>query len=426
MTSLSIMNGGQNYNIADVLTVVTGTGTPAITGGTGFSVPVSGVAGLPGTELYISGLVGSICVGDYLMTTPSVDGVQPATMVLGLDNGDQIPGHCSTGTTNPYTVSVTQLRSGPMSSGGNPYRGSGALPVYNGHGKLWVLPAGFERHNSSRIDNSVVQGWGFGIKNACSDSYDIHYGCSTSLDEYNLLQYDIVGRLTAGDQVAGETAFANFYHHNYYSDVVDFGAFGTSHFGENYESAEEGNSFVSIITSCVSGNGTIWTGLYNAGNWEPSCMNPSPDANYGLANSPPTGAAFPLGSFRNPQFPLSNIYAGNPESWNGGLFMGLSSHWPTNGSVITQTQLRNFRQLSTGRSLNTDLAGRATLAGGSFKYTFANQQYTLPPICQCSDTTTTAAVCNAAETNSNVTFTVSGGTLTDQIKWQCTGQTGNF
>jgi hypothetical protein len=428
VTHVYLDSGGQNFLVADTLTAA----ASALGGaGTGFSVPVATIVSLsmPGTSLYVSGLTGQVCVGD------GVYGIQPATLVTKLDTGATTG--CSTGTTNPYTVNVTQLQgSQAMTSGPGSLAypsSSGQTATYSGNGKIWIIPSGFDRHNASRLDNSYVAGWGVGIKNFCSEGIDLGYSCSNSLDFHNTLFYNLIGRLTGGDEVSGEVSLANFYSHNYYVDVAEFGYYGQTYLGDLYESAEEGNALNSVLMGCATGVGSVWVGTYMGGVAQPSCQNPAPDTAYGNPAAP-TGTAYPLGAMNEGQYPLSNFYAGNQETANGGIWLGLYSRSPANGEVINTSELRGFRQLSSGRSLNTDLAGRSTFTtgGGSgvaatLTYSWLAGGYQLPPICQCSDTTNPAVTCTANETTVNATFVGTPPTgynpLNDKMKWQCVGQT---
>lgn len=74
--------------------------------------------------------------------------------------------------------------------------------------------------------------------------------------------------------------------------------------------------------------------------------------------------------------------------------------------------------LRSGTASNTDMVGLITLTGGAGSYTFVNT-YSTPPVCNFADRTTHANTFTWAV--STTAITISAGTGTDVIQYQCTG-----
>ena len=138
-------------------------------------------------------------------------------------------------------------------------------------GQLWVMPAGLKRDTSAKSSQNFITQWPIGLEMACSAASP--FNCTASHDSYNLYQFDLIGRWTAGDNTGASDSIGEEGIKNYIADLMEGGTLGETYINFNSNSAEAGTSVYSLIGNCVNDNFSTLVGGY-LGYAGPECAAP--------------------------------------------------------------------------------------------------------------------------------------------------------
>ena len=141
-----------------------------------------------------------------------------------------------------------------------------------GSGKMWILPDGLARNTSGFTHGNFIEGFATGINMACAANNEYpQTGCGRSFDTDNFFQYNLVGRLTAGDNSGGASSTNNEYDHNFIADVAELATLGGTYIGEMLQGEDESSNSHDMVSGCLT-NASTFTGIYASGaEWEGSC-----------------------------------------------------------------------------------------------------------------------------------------------------------
>ena len=97
-----------------------------------------------------------------------------------------------------------------------------------GSGQLWLIPSGIKRRVQARARGNYIKGWGAGLQMSCSSAGSIN--CTTSYDQENFYESNIMGRFASGNNTGASTATANEYVKSSFADIVEDGTVGSLYF----------------------------------------------------------------------------------------------------------------------------------------------------------------------------------------------------
>ena len=75
-------------------------------------------------------------------------------------------------------------------------------------------------------------------------------GCNSSVDERNIYEGNLVGRLTRGNVTGVSSSINNIYGSNHFADIAEFGTVGSTYMNEETVSVDNGTSADGVIGSC--------------------------------------------------------------------------------------------------------------------------------------------------------------------------------
>jgi hypothetical protein len=141
-----------------------------------------------------------------------------------------------------------------------------------GSGKMWMLPDGVARNVAGSSYGNLVEGFGIGLNMACAanNNYPVT-GCGRSSDSNNLFQFNLVGRMDAGNNAGGFSSIYNEYDHNFVADIAELATIGGVYIGEMLQGEDESSNTHDMVSGCLTNNSSF-TGVYASGSdWELSC-----------------------------------------------------------------------------------------------------------------------------------------------------------
>ena len=142
-------------------------------------------------------------------------------------------------------------------------------------GKMWVIPAGINRRNSGRARKNYVYGFGIGIQINCSTGSGFGIGglnCTTSFDQENAYERNLIGRMTSGNNTGASVSIGNE-HVAQWMDIVENGSVGSAYYGDNSNSAEAGQAFYAVRVNCQNQNYSYFGGMYVGWQAAPACID---------------------------------------------------------------------------------------------------------------------------------------------------------
>jgi hypothetical protein len=130
-------------------------------------------------------------------------------------------------------------------------------------GQMWEMPTGIMRRVGSSTHGSGAIGFGgAGMAIECYGAFRPATGCNGSFDQEGVYDFDLIGRLDAGDNSGGATDISDAFSSNFVSDIIEASQIGSLYLGGQSNSAESGTSNNAAISLCLSENQSVFIGMY--------------------------------------------------------------------------------------------------------------------------------------------------------------------
>ena len=147
-------------------------------------------------------------------------------------------------------------------------------------GQMWTVPVGMKRRVVASSYSNVVQYFGIGLDLACQITNGIGTaGCDNTFDQHNYYWFNLVGRLTRGDNTTNSTVIGNVGVHNTIADTAELGSLGSTYISEEYNSQDGGSSSYGILVWCGAQNFSPIIGMYLSGQEHGPCIGADAQGN---------------------------------------------------------------------------------------------------------------------------------------------------